>query len=109
MERLSLSLLQDIKEISMTNDETTLGDLVAYFGIVLVCFAAIYFLLSSNQQVIPIEQSIDEAVVIANIVDIEPLDIPESEPLPEIVFNDPILPRALPPLVEGGDVYFEEL
>lgn len=31
------------------------------------------------------------------------------EPLPEIVINDPILPRALPPLVEGGEVYFEEL
>ena len=31
------------------------------------------------------------------------------EPLPEIVINDPILPRALPPLVEGGEVYFEEM
>jgi len=31
----------------------------------------------------------------------------ESEPLPEIVINDPILPRALPPLIEGGEVYFE--
>lgn len=31
------------------------------------------------------------------------------EPLPEIVINDPILPRALPPLIEGGEVYFEEL
>lgn len=31
------------------------------------------------------------------------------EPLPEIVINDPILPRALPPLVEGGEVYFEEI
>jgi len=30
------------------------------------------------------------------------------EPLPEIVINDPILPRALPPLIEGGEVYFEE-
>lgn len=31
------------------------------------------------------------------------------EPLPEIVINDPILPRALPPLIEGGEVYFEEI
>ena len=31
------------------------------------------------------------------------------EPLPEIVINDPILPRALPPVIEGGEVYFEEL
>lgn len=31
------------------------------------------------------------------------------EKLPEIVINDPILPRALPPLIEGGEVYFEEL
>ena len=41
---------------------------------------------------------------------ITPLDfLAESEPLPEIVINDPILPRALPPLIEGGEVYFEEL
>jgi len=41
---------------------------------------------------------------------ITPLDfLAESEPLPEIVINDPILPRALPPLVEGGEVYFEDL
>lgn len=31
------------------------------------------------------------------------------EPLPEIVIEDPILPRALPPLIEGGEVYFEEV
>ena len=41
---------------------------------------------------------------------ITPLDfLAESEPLPEIVINDPILPRALPPLIEGGEVYFEEI
>jgi hypothetical protein len=38
---------------------------------------------------------------IANIV--------ETDPLPEIIIKDPILPRALPPLVEGGEVYFEDL
>lgn len=31
------------------------------------------------------------------------------EKLPEIVIEDPILPRALPPLIEGGEVYFEEV
>ena len=31
------------------------------------------------------------------------------ERLPEIEIKDPILPRALPPLIEGGEVYFEEL
>ena len=43
----------------------------------------------------------EEALEIANIV--------ESEPLPEIIIPDPILPRALPPLIEGGEVYFEDL
>ena len=31
------------------------------------------------------------------------------ERLPEIEIKDPILPRALPPLIEGGEVYFEEM
>ena len=66
--------------------------------IICVCFASIIMLLKPKQKAVV---SIQESLEIANIV--------ESEPLPEIIIPDPILPRALPPLVEGGEVYFEEL
>jgi len=76
--------------------------------IVIFCLGLTAFLLGSNKEK-PIENIIAEEIIVSSIDEVTALDIPESEPLPEIIINDPILPRALPPLVEGGEVYFEEL
>ena len=77
-----------------------LADILTVGAMVLVIFAAVASLINGWKQDIQ-QGSVQEALEIANIV--------ESEPLPEIIIPDPILPRALPPLVEGGEVYFEEL
>ena len=107
MERLSLSLPQDIKEICMETAKDV--DQKIYAGVIVIfCLSLVAFFIGSNKEK-PIEDIIAEEIIISSIDEVTSLDIPESEPLPEIVFNDPILPRALPPLVEGGEVYFEEL
>jgi hypothetical protein len=80
-----------------------------YAGVIVIfCLGIAAVLIGPNKEK-PIEDIIAEEIIISSIDEVTALDIPESEPLPEIVFNDPILPRALPPLVEGGEVYFEEL
>ena len=107
MERLSLSLPQDIKEICMETAKDV--DQKIYAGVIVIfCLGLAAVLIGPNKEK-PIEDIIAEEIIISSIDEVTALDIPESEPLPEIVFNDPILPRALPPLVEGGEVYFEEL
>ena len=77
-----------------------LGDILTIGAMALVFFAMAAALIGDWKQDLQ-QGSVQEALEIANIV--------ESEPLPEIIIPDPILPRALPPLVEGGEVYFEEL
>lgn len=84
----------------MKDNDTKLADMLTVGLLALVLFAAVATLLGSWKEDLQ-QNSIQEALEIANIV--------ESEPLPEIIIPDPILPRALPPLVEGGEVYFEEL
>jgi len=80
----------------------TLADILTVGAMVLVIFAAVAALINKwKQDNLDKQKALDEAMLIANIV--------ESEPLPEIIIPDPILPRALPPLIEGGEVYFEEL
>lgn len=79
-----------------------LADILTVGAMVLVLFATVAALINGwKQDNLDKQKALDEAMLIANIV--------ESEPLPEIIINDPILPRALPPLIEGGEVYFEEL
>ena len=84
----------------MKDNDTKLADMLTVGLMALVLFAAVGTLLGSWKKDLQ-QNSVQEALEIANIV--------ESEPLPEIIIPDPILPRALPPLVEGGEVYFEEL
>jgi len=84
----------------MKDNDTKLADMLTIGLMALVLFAAVGTLLGSWKKDLQ-QNSVQEALEIANIV--------ESEPLPEIIIPDPILPRALPPLVEGGEVYFEEL
>ena len=84
----------------MKDNDTRLADMLTIGLMALVLFAAVAALLGDWKQDLK-QASVQEALEIANIV--------ESEPLPEIIIPDPILPRALPPLVEGGEVYFEEL
>ena len=107
MERLSLSLLQDIKEMYMETVKDV--DQKIYAGVIVIfCLGLAAILLGPNKEK-PIEDIIAEEIIVSSIDEVTALDIPESKPLPEIIINDPILPRALPPLVEGGEVYFEEL
>ena len=84
----------------MKENDTRLADMLTIGLMALVLFATVAALLGDWKRDIK-QGSVQEALEIANIV--------ESEPLPEIIIPDPILPRALPPLVEGGEVYFEEL
>ena len=81
-------------------DKEKLGDTLTIGAMALVFFAMVAALIGNWKNDIE-QRSVQEAMEIANIV--------EYEPLPEIIINDPILPRALPPLIEGGEVYFEEL
>ena len=86
----------------MDNKNEKLMDLFTYILMASVLLATVTFVLHSwKQNRLANQQSIDESMYIANIV--------ETDPLPEIIIKDPILPRALPPLVEGGEVYFEDL
>jgi len=86
----------------MDEQKEKLMDIVTYVLIASVLLATAAFVLHSwKQNRLTQQQSIDESMYIANIV--------ETDPLPEIIIKDPILPRALPPLVEGGEVYFEDL
>jgi hypothetical protein len=84
----------------MKDNDTKLADMLTIGLMALVLFATVAALIGNWKKDIQ-QSSVQEAMEIANIV--------EYEPLPEIIINDPILPRALPPLVEGGEVYFEEL
>jgi len=84
----------------MKDNDTKLADMLTIGLMALVLFATVAALVNNWKSDIK-QRSVQEAMEIANIV--------EYEPLPEIIINDPILPRALPPLVEGGEVYFEEL
>ena len=86
----------------MDNKNEKLMDVFTYIFMASVLLATVTFVLHSwKQNRLADQQSIDESMYIANIV--------ETDPLPEIIIKDPILPRALPPLVEGGEVYFEDL
>jgi hypothetical protein len=84
----------------MKDNDTKLADMLTIGLMALVLFATVAALIGNWKKDIQ-QGSVQEALEIANIV--------ESEPLPEIIISDPILPRALPPLVEGGEVYFEDL
>jgi hypothetical protein len=77
-----------------------LADILTVGAMALVLIAMVAALIGDWKNDIE-QKSVQEAMEIANIV--------EYEPLPEIIIEDPILPRALPPLIEGGEVYFEEL
>ena len=86
----------------MDNKNEKLMDVFTYILMASVLLTTVTFVLHSwKQNRLADQQSIDESMYIANIV--------ETDPLPEIIIKDPILPRALPPLVEGGEVYFEDL
>ena len=84
----------------MKDNDTKLADTLTIGAMALVLLATVAALINNWKSDIK-QKSVQEAMEIANIV--------EYEPLPEIIINDPILPRALPPLIEGGEVYFEEL
>jgi hypothetical protein len=84
----------------MKETDTKLADSLTIALMALVLFTAVAALIGDWKEDIQ-QGSVQEALEIANII--------ESEPLPEINIPDPILPRALPPLIEGGEVYFEEL
>jgi len=88
-----------MKFIDKYVDETILAGLIAAFALGL----AVWLMGTSPKKdeftVLLDENMTDEIVITPQVY----------EPLPEIVINDPILPRALPPLIEGGEVYFEEL
>jgi len=79
-------------------DETIYAGLIAA-----VCLGlAVWLMGTASKQdefVILLDENMTDEIIITPQV---------YEPLPEIVINDPILPRALPPLIEGGEVYFEE-
>ena len=81
-------------------DKEKLGDTLTIGAMALVLFAMVAALVGDWKNDIK-QRNVQESMEIANIV--------EYEPLPDIIINDPILPRALPPLIEGGEVYFEEL
>jgi Na+-transporting NADH:ubiquinone oxidoreductase subunit NqrC len=86
----------------MDNQNEKLMDILTYALMASVLLATAAFVLHSwKQNRLADQQSIEESMYISNIV--------ETDPLPEIIIKDPILPRALPPLVEGGEVYFEDL
>jgi len=80
-------------------DETIYAGLIAA-----VCLGlAVWLMGTASKQdefVILLDENMTDEIIITPQV---------YEPLPEIVINDPILPRALPPLIEGGEVYFEEI
>lgn len=80
-------------------DETVYAGLIAA-----ICLGAAVWLMGTASKkdeftVLLDENMTDEIIITPHVY----------EPLPEIVINDPILPRALPPLIEGGEVYFEEI
>lgn len=77
-----------------------LADAITIGAMALILIAMVAALIADWKNDIK-QKNIQEAMEIANIV--------EYEPLPEIIIEDPILPRALPPLTEGGEVYFEEM
>lgn len=77
-----------------------IADILTIAAMAFVLLAMVSYLISSWKNDLN-KKAYQEAMEIANIV--------EYEPLPEIIIPDPILPRALPPLIEGGEVYFEEL
>jgi len=80
-------------------DETVYAGLIAA-----VCLGAAVWLMGTASKKDEFTTLLDE-----NMTD-EIVIIPHTyEKLPEIVIEDPILPRALPPLIEGGEVYFEEV
>ena len=81
-----------MKFIDKHVEETILAGLIAAFALGLAVW--LMGTASKKEQII-----LDEIVITPQVY----------EPLPEIVINDPILPRALPPLVEGCEVYFEEM
>jgi hypothetical protein len=73
-----------------------------------VCLVAFIWIMGNNQK-----DSFDIAIDEMYLDEIIITPVPENsfevyEQLPEIVINDPVLPKALPPLIEGGEVYFEE-
>jgi len=84
----------------MNETNTKVADALTIGLMALVLLCAVVALLGDWKNDIE-QKNIQEAMEIANIE--------YSEPLPEIIINDPILPRALPPLIEGGEVYFEEM
>ena len=80
-------------------DETVYAGLIAA-----VCLGAAVWLMGTASKKNEFTTLLDE-----NMTD-EIFITPHTyEKLPEIVIKDPILPRALPPLIEGGEVYFEEI
>lgn len=83
----------------MKLNDTTLGDSITIAVMAIIALAMVAALIGDWKKDIILKQATEaqEAIVV------------EYEKLPEIVINDPILPRALPPLIEGGEVYFEEL
>jgi len=89
-------------------DETVYAGLIAA-----VCLGAAIWLMGTaskkDEFTVYLDESYTDEIIITPQEPLEIANIVEYEPLPEIVINDPILPRALPPLTEGGEVYFEEL
>lgn len=83
----------------MKINDTTLADSITIALMAIVLLATVAALIGDWKKDIIVKQIIEtqEAIVV------------EYERLPDIVINDPILPRALPPLIEGGEVYFEEM
>ena len=80
-------------------DETVYAGLIAA-----VCLGAAVWLMGTASKKDEFTTLLDESMIDEIVI------IPHTyEKLPEIVIEDPILPRALPPLVEGGEVYFEEI
>jgi hypothetical protein len=89
-------------------------DETIYIGLIAaVCLGLALWLMGTASKkdkfTVLLDENMTDEIVITPQEPIEIANIVEYEPLPEIVINDPILPRALPPLVEGGEVYFEEL
>lgn len=80
-------------------------DETVYAGIIAAVFlgAAVWLMGTASKKdeftILLDENMTDEIIITPHVY----------EPLPEIVIEDPILPRALPPLIEGGEVYFEEV
>ena len=89
-------------------------DETIYVGIIAAaCLALAIWLMGTaskkDEFTVYLDESYTDEIIITPQEPLEIANIVEYEPLPEIVINDPILPRALPPLTEGGEVYFEEL